>query len=89
MAECIRVFLDRSPSLGAAIAYVTYLFAQHGPVQFLTGHKSKGLEFEQVYHLNSDLIDRGKEQDLNLSYVIDTRSSNSLTYLNGDSLGTP
>jgi len=80
MAECMRVFVRKSPSLGAAIAYAKHMFEQSGTIQFMTGHKSKGLEFDHVYHLEPGLCsDHG--QDPNIKYVIDTRSRNTLTYI--------
>lgn len=39
----------------------------------LTGHKAKGLEWNTVYHLDPFLIGES-EQELNLKYVIGTRS---------------
>ena len=87
MADCMRVFVRKSPSLGAAIAYANHMFAQAGKVSFLTGHKSKGLEFQDVYHLEPTLCtDRG--QDQNVHYVIDTRSLDSLTYIRTPDVST-
>jgi len=53
-------------------------FAQTGTIQLLTGHKAKGLEFGDVYHLDPWLC-KDSEQDRNLSYVISTRSQDRLT----------
>jgi len=47
-AECLRVFAGFGPTLGAAIAYCEHLFASKGPIQLLSGHKSKGLEWSVV-----------------------------------------
>jgi len=65
-----------------------------GSVVLSSGHKSKGLEWENVFHLNSFLLpskwakraaeegDTGQlEQDLNLQYVISTRAKNRLVYI--------
>lgn len=79
MADCMRIFAQQGRTLGQAINYAKHLFAQSGTVQFLTGHKSKGLEFDNVYHLDDDLL--GEGQDRNLSYVIDTRTKDRLTYI--------
>lgn len=79
LANCLRVFARAGTSLGAAIAYAQHLFGQSGSVQFITGHKSKGLEFDHVYHLDKFLLKAG--QDLNVRYVIDTRARRSLTYI--------
>ncbi len=47
----------------------------------MTGHKSKGLEFNTVYHLDPWLIG-DDEQELNLKYVIGTRSADSYFEIN-------
>ena len=49
----------------------------------MTGHKSKGLEFPDVYHLDPYLLS-DTSQDRNLRYVISTRSSNNLTEIDSD-----
>jgi len=81
-AECMRVFARQGSSLAQAIAYAEHLFKQHGTIQLMTGHKSKGLEFPLVYHLDPSIIGDGP-QDKNLRYVINTRSSD--TYYEIDS----
>lgn len=57
---------------------------------FMTGHKSKGLEFNSVVHLDSFLINRYNtpskdlfkyKQDENLRYVIETRAKDTLILL--------
>ncbi len=81
--------------MAASIAYAEHLFAASGPVQFMSGHKSKGLEFETVYHLDPFLIpskwamklaedgdDSQLWQERNLRYVIETRSMDSLFFIN-------
>lgn len=73
-AECMRVFARHGANLGQAISYAEHLFKAHGPIQLLTGHKSKGLEFSTVYHLDPYLIGESP-QDKNIRYVISTRSS--------------
>jgi superfamily I DNA/RNA helicase len=85
MAECMKVFVNQSSSLGTAIAYATHLFQQTGSIRLLTGHKSKGLEFDDVIHLDPQLLS-STEQDKNLSYVISTRSKNRLTEIQSDSI---
>lgn len=75
LAACMRVFLGYGSTLSQAIAYADHLFKQTGTIQLMTGHKSKGLEFDCVYHLDPHLCDhRGGEQDRNIHYVIQTRS---------------
>lgn len=84
-AECLRVFASFGSDLGQAIAYAEGIFAQRGPIQLLSGHKAKGLEWEIVYHLDPWRIpsaysetDEEKEQEHNVRYVIVTRTKNAL-----------
>jgi superfamily I DNA/RNA helicase len=81
LAECMRVFAAHGSSLSTAIQYAEHLFAQKGTIRLMTGHKSKGLEFDTVYHLDPWLC-REDEQDQNLRYVITTRSRNNLFEIN-------
>lgn len=74
LAECMRVFASHGATLGQAIAYAEHLFKQEGTIRLSTGHKAKGLEWPTVYHLDPWLIREDDEQDLNLHYVIQTRS---------------
>lgn len=68
-----------------------------GSVVLSSGHKSKGLEWDTVYHLNPHLCpsryalrkaDEGDrsalEQELNLRYVISTRAKNRLVYITNE-----
>lgn len=86
--ECLMVFATQSETLGAAIVNAERLFASEGPVELLSGHKSKGLEWEDVFHLDpwripSKFASKGEalEQELNLEYVITTRAKRSLTLI--------
>jgi ATP-dependent exoDNAse (exonuclease V) beta subunit len=74
MAECMRIIIRQGSSLGTAVAYAEHLFKQRGAIQLMTGHKSKGLEFPLVYHLDPKIIGESP-QDRNVRYVIQTRSS--------------
>lgn len=85
LADCMRVFADHGTTLSSAISYAEHLFAQTGTIRLLTGHKSKGLEFSNVYWLDPDLCD-SREQDRNLAYVITTRSSNKLNLIDSPSI---
>jgi DNA helicase II / ATP-dependent DNA helicase PcrA len=78
LAECMRIFAKQANSLGTAIVYAEHLFKQSGSIRLLTGHKAKGLEFDDVLHLEPSLLS-SSDQDKNLSYVISTRSKNKLT----------
>lgn len=87
-AECLRVFAGFGPTLGAAIAYCEHLFAAKGPIQLLSGHKAKGLEWDTVYHLDSHRIPspwskegEALEQEYNVKYVIETRAKDALYYV--------
>lgn len=85
-AECLRAIAS-SPAahdLGTTVAYVEHLYKQKGTIHLTTGHKAKGLEWDTVYHLDPSLLGRS-EQDLNLRYVIETRSKES--YFEIDSRG--
>jgi len=80
LADCMRVLCEHGDSLSQAISYAEHIFAQTGTIRLLTGHKSKGLEFDNVFWLDPWLC-KDTEQDKNLSYVITTRSQNKLTML--------
>lgn len=80
-ADCLRVFADAGPNLAAAVAYASGLFAQDGPIQLMSIHKAKGLEWDTVWHLDpwripSKWAREGEEmeQELNCGYVCLTRA---------------
>ena len=90
-AECLRVFAGFGPTLGAAVTYCERLFASKGPIQLLSGHKAKGLEWEVVYHLDPHRIPspwskegEALEQERNVKYVIETRSKGALYFVRLD-----
>lgn len=90
-AECLRVFANFGPTLGAAIAYCEHIFSAKGPIQLLSGHKSKGLEWDTVYHLDPHRIPspwakegEDLEQELNVRYVIETRPKKELYFVRLD-----
>ena len=77
---CIEVFLLAAPTLGGAINYAKTLFSSRGRINLMTGHKSKGGEWDHVFFLNENLL--GEDgQEPNLRYVIATRAKQSLTYI--------
>lgn len=88
-AQCLRIFAEQGPNLGAAVAYAEMLFSVKGPIQLLSGHKSKGLEWPHVFHLDPQLIpfpyvehsQASMEQELNVRYVIETRPKEKLTLI--------
>lgn len=85
MAECMKVFASFGSTLGLAVSYAEHLFKQQGTIKLMTGHKSKGLEFDTVYHLNPFLIG-DDEQELNLRYVIQTRAADTYYEINSDNI---
>ncbi len=83
LAECMRIFARHGSDLGQAISYAEHLFKQDGEIKLMTGHKSKGLEFDTVIHIDRWLC-KDTEQDKNLAYVISTRSKNKLIEIDSD-----
>ena len=88
-AECLRVFVDMGGSLKGAISYAEGIFQAKGPIQLLSGHKSKGLEWDTVFHLDPwrvpspfALEAEAIEQELNVKYVIETRAKKNLFLIN-------
>lgn len=91
--ECLCVFARATATLGQAIAHAERLFASTGKIELLSGHKSKGLEWDEVFHLDPWRIpskyakEAGGEalsQELNLEYVITTRAKRKLVLINID-----
>lgn len=78
--ECMRIFIERSPTLGEAIIELKALSSRRGNIKLMTGHKAKGQEFDCVHFLDSQLLS-DEEQDENLRYVICTRARNVLNYI--------
>lgn len=85
--ECLRVFVREEDTLGDAINRAKMVFNSRGNVQLMTGHKSKGHEFDNVWFLDERLVSN-EGQDENLRYVICTRSKNTLTYIESDGWAT-
>ena len=88
---CLVVFAEATGTLGAAIAHAEALFAAEGPIKLMSGHKSKGLEWDHVFHLDpwrvpSAFAKTSEEivQERNIEYVITTRAKKSLTLINLD-----
>ena len=81
-AVCLRVFAEQGEDLGGAIAYAEHIFASQGPTLLMTGHKSKGLEYDDVFILDRHLLRlEPGSQDNNLLYVMQTRAKETLTYV--------
>jgi len=83
IAECMRLFIRETETLGDAIALVLALEGRSGAIQLMTGHRAKGLEFETVFFLDHKLC-RSDGQDPNIRYVIETRAKDKLIYINSD-----
>jgi DNA helicase II / ATP-dependent DNA helicase PcrA len=84
-AECMRIFASWGKNLEQAIAYAKDLFARQGEIKLITGHKSKGREWDRVYHLDKHLLSKD-DQDLNLKYVITTRAKQELYEIKSEDL---
>lgn len=80
-AQVIRIMLDRTKTLDDAIAYLEHLLSRDGRIDLMTGHKSKGLEFDRVWFLDQQLCNIEYEQDANIKYVIETRAKQELHYI--------
>jgi len=76
-AECLKVFASWGNDVSQAVAYAKHIFRQQGAITLTTGHKAKGKEWEIVYHLDRQLLGQD-DQDLNLRYVIQTRSKDAM-----------
>lgn len=83
-AECLRVFARQGETLAAALAYADHVMNAHGPIQLMTGHKSKGLEFDTVFILDRHLVKVGQGQEDNLLYVMQTRAKRELIYVESE-----
>jgi superfamily I DNA/RNA helicase len=90
-ADCLRVFVSFGDTLGDGISYAEHIFKQQGPIQLLSGHKSKGLEWDTVFHLDPWRIPSSyavsqeeREQELNVRYVIETRAKRALYLVNAE-----
>lgn len=94
-ADCLRVFAEYGETLAQAVAWAENLFSSNGQILLMSGHKSKGLEFDIVFHLDpwripskyakraaEDGDDSKLQQELNLRYVIETRAKREMYLIN-------
>lgn len=79
-AECMRIFALQGATLSDALAYAQHLLHLRSPLKLMSGHKSKGLEFNDVFFLDESLVGND-DQEPNLRYVICTRAKDTLTYI--------
>lgn len=84
-AACIRIMIEKTRTLGDAIAYLEHILSRDGRIYLMTGHKSKGLEFDRVWFLDQQLCNIEHAQDANIKYVIETRAKESLSYVTSNS----
>ena len=82
-AACIAVFIQATSNLGEAMSFLQEITSRKGRIKLMTGHKSKGLEFDRVFFLDQQLL-RPAGQDRNLRYVIQTRARESLIYVESE-----
>jgi superfamily I DNA/RNA helicase len=83
---CLRIFIDDAETLQGACKFARDVLNSEGTVDLCTGHKSKGNEWDHVYIIEPHLLSVEDPQDLNLAYVMATRSQNMLTYMNLDGM---
>lgn len=86
--ECLLIFARQGKTLGDAIAYCEHILSVAGPIKLMTGHKSKGLEFDDVFILDQALL-KDDQQDKNLRYVMQTRAKSTLTYITSEGFAEP
>ncbi len=87
LAGCMRVFAEHGDTLSTAISYAEHLFKQTGTILLTTIHKAKGLEWDNVLHLDPWIMrKRPSAQNKNLDYVAATRSSNLLTEIDSENI---
>lgn len=91
---CCLIILKQSKDLGTALALCDSLFTPGYGITLVTGHRAKGLEWKDVWHLDPWRIpskyaklaaQEGSygqlRQEQNLKYVIETRTKFSLTMM--------
>jgi DNA helicase-2/ATP-dependent DNA helicase PcrA len=90
-AQCLRVFARFGPTLNHAIGLAEHIFSTKGPIQLLSGHKAKGMEWDITYHLDPHRVPtpyaksgEALEQERNVKYVIETRARKALYFIKLD-----
>ena len=86
--ECILIMIKQTSDLGDAKAYLQAILNREGRIDLMTGHRSKGLEFDNVFFLDQQLCVIKQDQDANIKYVIETRAKNSLAYVDYNTFQT-
>jgi superfamily I DNA/RNA helicase len=94
----LRIVLSASESLlpkeeteKKLLDMLSTYFATSGPIKLLSGHKSKGLEWPTVFHLDphrckprNTQTPEEREQERNIEYVITTRAKEHLWLVNSE-----
>lgn len=88
-AMCMQIFIEATSSLGDAMALAENVMNRDGRIYLMTGHRSKGLEYETVFFLDSHLCQVKRDQDANIKYVIETRAKERLVYVTSETYGSP
>lgn len=86
-ALSMQIFIEATETLGDAMALAENVMNRSGRIYLMTGHRSKGLEYENVFFLDSHLCNVKRDQDANIKYVIETRAKDKLVYVTSDSYG--
>lgn len=87
LAECMRIFAGLGLDLGQAVAFAEDVFHRSGSLHLTTGHKAKGMEWDNVFHLDPWLIKWNlAEQEANLRYVIQTRAKENYYEVNTENI---
>lgn len=93
--ECLVMLIEsnKTSTVEQLVETLRAIFSAEGKLIFATGHKSKGLEFNTVFHLDPWRIGVRKSadeveitQENNLRYVINTRAKRELFFVNYDNL---
>lgn len=88
--ESLLALLQGNPNIDEALAFLTD--SKSKAITITSGHRSKGLEWENVYFLEPQLIPNRRaeaaggaalQQEYNLKYVIETRTKNNLFFVQG------
>lgn len=99
--QCCVIILKMGKTLGEAMSACDAMFSGTGSITLTSGHRSKGFEWRDVFHLDPFRIpskfarESGKpaqmQQEMNLRYVIETRTKLNLTMIglrdNQDAIG--
>ena len=83
-ALCMQIFIEATSDLGEAMALAENIMNREGRIYLMTGHRSKGLEYETVFFLDPHLCKIERDQDANIRYVVETRAKDRLVYVTSE-----